>query len=135
VVVPRVLWVVEKEGVLGMEMVEGWSVREILGGGAEGEVEIEADDGEEELEHGIHNLEIDETGSEDSEGWIALREAGVTQGENCLDLCWYGVDAFRSSDGGYRGCPSEITRHRYHTWRSDYEQYDDSSYACQSRSV
>ncbi|KAL7418908.1 serine/threonine-protein kinase bud32 [Cryptotrichosporon argae] len=44
--VPHVLWVDEVGGVLGIERVEGWSVREVLGGGAEGEVEDEDEDGD-----------------------------------------------------------------------------------------
>ncbi|RXK39135.1 BUD32 protein kinase [Tremella mesenterica] len=47
--VPQVLWVDEKAGVLGLERIKGWSVREILGGGAEGELE---GDEEEELGNG-----------------------------------------------------------------------------------
>lgn len=88
--VPRVLWVDEKEGVLGMEKIEGWSVREILGGGAEGEVEVEADDAEEEVEEGMERLDVvdgeDGDGLEESEGWVALKEVGVSQGE--LSIQW-----------------------------------------------
>ena len=39
-VVPSVLWVDEAGGTLGLDKIDGWSVREILGGGAEGEVEV-----------------------------------------------------------------------------------------------
>lgn len=39
-VVPSVLWTDEAGGTLGLERIDGWSVREILGGGAEGEVEV-----------------------------------------------------------------------------------------------
>ncbi|KAI9635950.1 Serine/threonine-protein kinase BUD32 [Dioszegia hungarica] len=81
VVVPRVMWVDEREGVLGMEKVEGWSVREILGGGAEGEVEVDAGEAEEEVEEGMERLDVDGEagGVEESEGWIALKGAGISQ--------------------------------------------------------
>ena len=87
VTVPRVLWVDEGGGVLGMEKVEGWSVREVLGGGAEGEGEME-EEGEAETEtensQRVEN-EGDVNGMEDveeSEGMIALKNLGVTQGEH-----------------------------------------------------
>lgn len=72
--VPKVLWVDEVGGVLGLEKIDGWSIREVLGGGAEGEVEGEdAAEGED-----IEQLpETDEL--EESEGMKALRELGVTQ--------------------------------------------------------
>ncbi|BEJ15531.1 hypothetical protein CspHIS471_0501360 [Cutaneotrichosporon sp. HIS471] len=44
VTVPNVLWVDEPGGTLALERIEGWSVREVLGGGAEGEVEVGAND-------------------------------------------------------------------------------------------
>ena len=71
--VPTVLWVDEAHGVLGLEKIEGWSVREVLGGGAEGEAAQEdAAEGEEEIA-------VDETEEEDeTEGMKALKEAGVT---------------------------------------------------------
>lgn len=82
---PRVMWVDEKEGVLGMEKVEGCSVREILGGGAEGEVEVEQDDEELEVEEGMDKLEVEThrhgADEEESEGWTALKRLGVTRGE------------------------------------------------------
>jgi len=72
VTVPTVLWVDESHGVLGLEKIEGWSVREVLGGGAEGEAaEEDAAEGE-ELEQ---SAEVEE---EESEGMIALRRAGVS---------------------------------------------------------
>ncbi|KAK8845406.1 Kae1-associated kinase Bud32 [Kwoniella newhampshirensis] len=91
VVVPQVLWVDEKGGVLGLERVEGWSVREILGGGAEGELEVEFEDGELELGEGEGQEEYgpDDTGTEridlggeeegENEGMKALRRLGVSQ--------------------------------------------------------
>ncbi|WVF66432.1 Kae1-associated kinase Bud32 [Kwoniella sp. CBS 6097] len=93
VVVPKVIWVDEKGGVLGLERVVRWSVREVLGGGAEGEVEIEDDEAEEELpvddsrvEHrrsvagggqsvGMGHDVLDD----DNEGMKALRDLGITQ--------------------------------------------------------
>ncbi|OCF36076.1 BUD32 protein kinase [Kwoniella heveanensis CBS 569] len=80
VVVPKVIWVDEKGGVLGLERVEGWSVREVLGGGAEGEVEIEDDEAEEELPVDVDVSEGKRRSvGEDNEGMKALRELGVTQ--------------------------------------------------------
>ena len=71
--VPTVLWVDEAHGVLGLEKIEGWSVREVLGGGAEGEAAQEdAAEGEEEAA-------VDETEEEEeTEGMKALKQAGVT---------------------------------------------------------
>ncbi|WWD22352.1 EKC/KEOPS complex subunit BUD32 [Kwoniella shandongensis] len=84
VVVPKVIYVDEKGGVLGLERVEGWSVREILGGGAEGEVEVEEDEVEVELAQGEEGVEgesaaEEEEGEGDNEGMSALRRLGVTQ--------------------------------------------------------
>ncbi|WVQ80431.1 EKC/KEOPS complex subunit BUD32 [Cryptococcus sp. DSM 104549] len=86
VVVPRVLWVDDKGGVVGLEKVEGWSVREILGGGAEGEVEVEeGEEGEEEVEVGGGGAVEDEVDvaeaekEEENEGMKALKKLGVTQ--------------------------------------------------------
>ncbi len=74
VVVPRVLWVDEPGGTLAMERVAGWSVREVLGGGAEGEVEVGAND---EVERdGTEPQEEEAESVEESEGLVALREYG-----------------------------------------------------------
>lgn len=84
---PTVLWVDEPAGVLAMERVEGWSVREMLGGGAEGEVEV---DMSVEVEK-----EAGETGEEDtgpetkeetppSEGMAALLAPGWEE-EDLID--------------------------------------------------
>jgi TP53 regulating kinase-like protein len=73
VTVPTVLWVDETHGVLGLEKIEGWSVREVLGGGAEGEAaEEDAAEGEE--------LDVVGPGEEqeESEGMKALKRAGVS---------------------------------------------------------
>jgi len=85
VVVPRVLWVDEPAGVLGMERVEGWSVREVLGGGAEGEMEVE-DYEEVEQEAGATVADAvaaadkarEEAGNTVPEGMRALQAIGVT---------------------------------------------------------
>ncbi|WWC97154.1 EKC/KEOPS complex subunit BUD32 [Kwoniella sp. B9012] len=82
VTVPRVLWVDEKGGCIGLEKVEGWSVREVLGGGAEGEMEYQD---EEEIELDIDTnddeRDVDVQGEgeveEGNEGWDKLRELGV----------------------------------------------------------
>jgi TP53 regulating kinase-like protein len=63
----------ETHGVLGLEKIEGWSVREVLGGGAEGEAaEEDAAEGEE--------LDVVGPGEEqeESEGMKALKRAGVS---------------------------------------------------------
>ena len=79
-IVPRVLWVDDKAGVIGMERIEGWSVREVLGGGAEGET-AEDDDYEEEEELGASVTSDPPSGEEEeSEGWMALRSKGVSKG-------------------------------------------------------
>lgn len=57
------------EGVLGIEWIEGRSVRFLLGGGAEDEVEVEEDE-EEDLDDVLVAHAAD-----------ALREYGITQGE------------------------------------------------------
>lgn len=83
VIVPKVVWVDEKAGVIGMERIEGWSVREILGGGAEGEVEvIEEQEIEEEASNKVGVTPVREEPEEpENEGLKALKELGVTQGE------------------------------------------------------
>lgn len=71
----------ERSGVLGLEKIEGWSIREVLGGGAEGEGE---DDGEGEGEY-VDPKEAEEVVKELSEvksqGMEALERIGVTKGE------------------------------------------------------
>lgn len=83
VTVPKVVWVDEKAGVIGMERIEGWSVREILGGGAEGEVEvIEEQEIEEDVENKAEDSAVrEEPEGPESEGLKALKNLGVTQGE------------------------------------------------------
>ncbi|WRT63624.1 Kae1-associated kinase Bud32 [Kwoniella shivajii] len=94
VVVPKVLWVDEKGGVIGLERIEGWSVREVLGGGAEGEMEFQ-DDEEIEIEFDDTDADADaESGQEGAderdvqgegeyeeinEGWQKLSALGVTR--------------------------------------------------------
>jgi len=94
VIGPRVLWVDERAGVLGMERVEGWSVREVLGGGAEGEDEDEGKEEEEEggdaeqgeqgydTVRGVEEMELcdDDEREEESEGMKALQQIGITRG-------------------------------------------------------
>ncbi|UOH83883.1 EKC/KEOPS complex subunit BUD32 [Cryptococcus neoformans] len=81
VTVPKVVWVDEKAGVIGMERIEGWSVREILGGGAEGEVEvIEEQEIEEEASNKVGVTPVREEPDEpENEGLKALKKLGVTQ--------------------------------------------------------
>ena len=78
VTVPKVLWVDENSGVLGMERIDGWSIREVLGGGAEGESQEEDEeerDGSEPVSEDTEQLE------EESEGTAALRKVGVGKEE------------------------------------------------------
>ncbi|WVO14826.1 EKC/KEOPS complex subunit BUD32 [Cryptococcus depauperatus] len=81
VTVPKVVWVDEKGGVIGLEKIEGWSVREVLGGGAEGEIEEDYENSE-EIE-GMAKLkdkqrQDKEMQEGDSEGMRKLRSLGVT---------------------------------------------------------
>lgn len=77
--VPGVYFVDESCGCLGLEKVPGWSVRELLGGGAEGELEVEQVD-EVELPAEVAKLSVDEAAEEveDSEGLKALKAQGKT---------------------------------------------------------
>ena len=79
---PRVYWVDERAGVLGMERVQGWSVREVLGGGAEGEGESEGE-GEHDPAERMEGEGLDDEGigeGEVSEGMQALWGIGASQG-------------------------------------------------------
>lgn len=86
--VPGVYFVDESCGCLGLEKVPGWSVRELLGGGAEGELEVEQVD-EVELPAEVARLSVakGESGEsavataeevEESEGLRALKAQGKT---------------------------------------------------------
>lgn len=78
--VPGVYFVDESCGCLGLEKVPGWSVRELLGGGAEGELEVEQVD-EVELSAEVAKLSVDsqpEEEIEESEGFKALKAQGKT---------------------------------------------------------
>ncbi|WVW81696.1 EKC/KEOPS complex subunit BUD32 [Kwoniella bestiolae CBS 10118] len=85
VVVPRVLWVDDRGGCIGLERVEGWSVREVLGGGAEGEMELQEEE-EEEVElympssqtgEGERDVQGEGEVEEGNEGWERLKGLGV----------------------------------------------------------
>jgi TP53 regulating kinase-like protein len=79
IAVPKVLFVDERNGVLALEKIEGWSIREVLGGGAEGEEE----DLEGEYEEGWEESEATEQREEVvSEGLEALYRIGVSKGES-----------------------------------------------------
>lgn len=84
--VPRVVFVDEKSGVLGLERIEGWSVREVLGGGAEGEVEDEVEE-EEEREvaaDGVEKEEEEELGAgegEEEREEIVVKLGNVNMGQ------------------------------------------------------
>lgn len=68
--VPGLRLVDVKQGCLGMEWIEGWSVREILGGGQEDDLTAE-DDGDERVE------EVEDDAQDPGE---VLRAAGVDEG-------------------------------------------------------
>lgn len=79
VTVPRVLWVDEPAGVVGMEKIEGWSVREVLGGGAEGEMEVDrTEEVEREAEDEEEPVVAEEESLPASEGLQALERLQVT---------------------------------------------------------
>lgn len=83
------LWVDPAEGALGMEKIDGWSVRDVLGGGASGEDAEIVEEEEEERdpnEEGLNEPSATGAGSaapeeEDSEGMKALRQLGVSKGK------------------------------------------------------
>ena len=73
---------------IGMERIDGWSVREVLGGGAEGEG-VDDDDEEADEEYTEETVEsVDPSlGNKSadqaqvlSEGWLALCDRGVPKG-------------------------------------------------------
>ena len=67
-------------GVLGIEWIDGSSVRVLLGGGAEGEIE------EEELDSSAPDSpEMDD----EVDDYLALKEFSVSQGKNRLLWCIY----------------------------------------------
>jgi CO/xanthine dehydrogenase Mo-binding subunit len=91
-------------------------VREILGGGAEGEVEVDAGEAEEEIEEGMKRLDVDDEagGVEESEEWTALKGAGISQGKSRREAVEGGRLMPRTSHGGYRSRTSSTTQHWYH---------------------
>jgi TP53 regulating kinase-like protein len=83
IAVPKVLFVDERNGVLALEKIEGWSIREVLGGGAEGEeehLEGEYEEGWEEREAREEREEVV------SEGLEALYRIGISKGESVPHL-------------------------------------------------
>jgi TP53 regulating kinase-like protein len=60
-----------------MEKVEGWSIREVLGGGAEGEAQEEDEEELAEREESAPD-EAAPVEDDESEGTVALRNAGRT---------------------------------------------------------
>lgn len=65
---------------LGLEKVDGWSIREVLGGGAEGEEEGEGEEGE-YIDPNEASEVVKELDEVVSEGMEALGRIGVTKGE------------------------------------------------------
>lgn len=80
IAVPKVIFVDERNGVLALERIEGWSIREVLGGGAEGEEE----DLEGEYEEGWEERVGEKTEEVVSEGLEALLRIGVYKGRSVL---------------------------------------------------
>lgn len=72
--VPGLRVVSKGEGVLGMEWVEGWSLREVLGGGG--------DDDEGFFMDVERDAEEEEEGEGEEEVGVMLRGMGVDQGES-----------------------------------------------------
>ena len=80
VTVPGLRVVDVRQGVIGMEWIQGWSVREVLGGGQEGD-ELQVDEDEQEGGQGEeigHENSLDE---EEPDVQELLRSKGVDPGE------------------------------------------------------
>jgi len=71
-----------------MEYIDGWSVREVLGGGAEGEVEEEEEEVEdyEAKASTPENLQAENIQAESS-GMAELKSLGVSQGRIYAHRC------------------------------------------------
>ncbi len=97
VVVPTVQVVDADNGIIGMEWVEGWSVREVLGGGAEGEEEVEVD---------VEDLEEEgDEAEERSEAEQALERMGVSQGGYACCAASYGLRMLMTCPPQSPSCP------------------------------
>lgn len=131
-----------------MEKVDGWSIREVLGGGAEGELEVEVDE-EVEAEAGeveqSEEVQVEED-LEPSEGMEALEKLGVTKGEletapldlligrgfcNPQSMPATSIAATvtqltprRTPDERNRYRTGQAPRHKYHPRRPHHQQHD-----------
>lgn len=131
-----------------MEKVDGWSIREVLGGGAEGELEVEVDE-EVEAEAGeveqSEEVQVEED-LEPSEGMEALEKLGVTKGEletapldlligrgfcNLQSMPATSIAATvtqltprRTPDERNRYRTGQAPRHKYHPRRPHHQQHD-----------
>jgi TP53 regulating kinase-like protein len=89
--VPALRIVDVKSGALGVEWIEGWSVREVLGGGQEEDGLPEPDEGEAAKEQRDEELDADDEDIEE-----LLGSKGVTQGRR---PCLVSLDALLASLG------------------------------------
>lgn len=134
-----------ESGILGMEWIDGWSVREMLGGGAEGEDE-EEDEEEDDLE-ALQDLTLEEKERvaskrahneaklkrlQEAEG--ALGQLGVSQGElhsprSPLVGDMLSRHRYRGSHGGYWHSTCQDARQLDSSRRPDDLEYDASTAA------
>lgn len=127
-----------REGVLGIEWIEGWSVREVLGGGQDDDqmADNEDDDGD----------DADTTGEDDAVGSDTqvrdrLRQMGIDDGQSSLCHLFSLLSSFQEQqelttllDDLIR-CVARINRRRdsedascgCHSWRLDDFQHDGSA--------
>lgn len=83
VVVPGLRVVDLKQGVLGMEWIEGWSVREVLGGGQEGDELVQTD--EDAVDESLEDSAP--AGEEEEDVEALLRSKGVETGKSQSQTC------------------------------------------------
>lgn len=133
-------------GILGMEWIDGWSVREMLGGGAEGEDDDEDEDEGEDLE-ALQDLTLKEqerAASErahqeakmkrlqEAEG--ALGQLGISPGEShrkcfCHNDMLMPTSTSRGSHGSYWHSTGQDARQLDSSWRPDDFEHDASALA------
>lgn len=82
------MFVDERNGVLALERIDGWSIREVLGGGAEGEAEEDGGGEGEYVDPSTAEAIREEVEQVTSEGMEALERIGVSKG-----TCWFGPSA------------------------------------------
>jgi hypothetical protein len=142
IAVPGVRLVDLETGILGMEWIEGYSVREMLGGGAEGEDDEETDD-ENDESVAFEKLSLEEKQEinsrkeraslklkrlQEAEG--ALERLGVSQGPSVRSQSVFSHSLTVSCRGPYaihRYRLGQDARQHDSTWRSDDVQHDAPS--------